>query len=364
MLKHLTLVLLLTGELIEFAPGLAQAQQAAGETDVFAPVAPDDGSTTSKPTKRTKVAATPVKSNKSDPSASAGSGDVDQRLQQIEEQLADMQVAVGTMESMGKGRPASAGPIASSSDVDVRVGRLEAQMQNLNAQLAQLANEMRAIDAKLQVEGASRQGLQAVPPKQSGALTVAPAKAAAASGEQPALADTSFGKTTVSQGGQNDSPGNTTETMALEAPIQEPPSPGAPQVAALAPASNDPQAAYDQAYGLVLQQDYSGAEAAFRDYVGRFPQSPLASNANYWLGQSFFARGQYKAAADAFLRGYKTYRTGQKAPDSLLKVAMSLSRLGQRDLACSAFTALDGEFPNASVQIKHLAQTERDRAGC
>ena len=122
--------------------------------------------------------------------------------------------------------------------------------------------------------------------------------------------------------------------------------------------------AYDFAYGHVLQQDYAGAELAFKDYLTRFPQTPLASNAQYWLGQSYYARGQYKPAADAFLSGYKTYRTGQKAPDSLLKVAMSLIRLGQKDTACSAFTALDTEFPNASAQIKHLAQTERDRAGC
>ena len=138
------------------------------------------------------------------------------------------------------------------------------------------------------------------------------------------------------------------------------------QVAALAPEapSADPQTAYDQAYSHILQQDYAGAEGAFRDYITRFPQAPLSSNANYWLGQSFYARGQYKPAADAFLRGYKSYRTGQKAPDSLLKVAMSLSRLGQKDMACSAFTALDGEFPNSSVQVKHLAQTERERTGC
>jgi TolA-binding protein len=72
----------------------------------------------------------------------------------------------------------------------------------------------------------------------------------------------------------------------------------------------------------------------------------------------------YKQAADAFLKGYKTFRTGQKAPDSLLKLGMTLARLGQKDSACSAFTALDGEFPNASTQIKRIAQSERERTGC
>ena len=43
---------------------------------------------------------------------------------------------------------------------------------------------------------------------------------------------------------------------------------------------------------------------------------------------------------------------------------MSLSRLGQKEPACTAFNALETEFPNASAQIKHLAQSEKDRSGC
>lgn len=366
--------LLFSAGLFALGGGAALAQQAGSEADVFAPVAgpaangQDAPATqpTAKTAKKAKVAAT-AKPVAAAPAAAASSGDVDQRLQQLEEQIADMQVVVGTLESTGKGRPAAAAPAGASlgGDADVRLGRLETQMQALGAQVSDIANELHGLEAKLQ-NGA------VTPAK---APTVAPRPPAASPAQPPAGtdADATFGDTTVIQGATPAAPNAGAQTFndvsgAPKAqslpPLGAANTTSAPQNAALTPPTNDPQIAYDLAYGFIMQQDYAGAEGAFRDFIGRFAQSPLASNAHYWLGQTFYARGQYKQAADAFLKGYKTYRTGQKAPDSLLKVAMSLSRLGQKDLACSAFTALDGEFPNASAQIKHLEQSERERAGC
>ena len=81
-------------------------------------------------------------------------------------------------------------------------------------------------------------------------------------------------------------------------------------------------------------------------------------------GESHFVRGQYKAAAGAFLKGYQTYAQSAKAPDSLLKLAMSLDRLGQKDAACSSYAELSTKFPNAPASIKSRATSERLRVGC
>ena len=127
---------------------------------------------------------------------------------------------------------------------------------------------------------------------------------------------------------------------------------------------NSPKQLYETAYGYLLQQDYGAAEAGFDDFLKRYPSDPLAANAQYWLGESFFVRGQFKPAAAAFLKGYQTYARSSKAPDSLLKLAMSLERLGQRDAACSSYSELTTRFPNAPTHIKNRAQTERQRIGC
>ena len=94
------------------------------------------------------------------------------------------------------------------------------------------------------------------------------------------------------------------------------------------------------------------------------PEDPLAGNAQYWLGEALYVRGQYRAAAGAFLKGYQTYAGARKAPESLLKLAMSLQRLGQKDAACSSFGELSTRFPNAPENVKTRAKSERQRIGC
>ena len=75
------------------------------------------------------------------------------------------------------------------------------------------------------------------------------------------------------------------------------------------------------------------------------------------------AQGDFRQAAQNFLQGYKGYPKSRRAPDSLLKLGISLNKLGQTQQACAAFGALGSEFPNA-VDAKKRAQAESKRAGC
>jgi tol-pal system protein YbgF len=121
---------------------------------------------------------------------------------------------------------------------------------------------------------------------------------------------------------------------------------------------------YETAYGFLLQQDYGAAEAGFEDFLRRHPSDALAGNAQYWLGETFYVRGQYKQAANAFLKGYQSYARSSKAPDSLLKLGMSLDRLGQKDASCQSFGELVTKFPNAPASVRQTADRERRRLGC
>ncbi len=156
------------------------------------------------------------------------------------------------------------------------------------------------------------------------------------------------------------------------------PKPGSDQLAALlerdaasAPQSltggapgGDAQTLYQQGYGALLQKDYAGAEVAFSQLVGAYPNDPLAANAQYWLGETYYVRGQYKEAADAFLKGYKKYKSGDKAPDTLLKLGMALAELGQKDAACSTLNELQTKYPSAPEYIGDEAMAWRKKAGC
>jgi tol-pal system protein YbgF len=128
--------------------------------------------------------------------------------------------------------------------------------------------------------------------------------------------------------------------------------------------NGDAQSLYEQGYGAILQRDYGAAETAFRQLIAAYPNDPLAGSAQYWIGESYYVRGQYKSAADAFLKGYNKYKSGDKAPDTLLKLGMSLAELGQKDAACSTFGELAAKSPHAPAHILDQAKGERKKAGC
>lgn len=290
------------------------------------------------------------------PSGGGGEGGLRQRVEQLEEQLVDMNVMIGTLESLAKSggtaaavpriaAPSGGGGLGASDAA--RLDGMEMQIKALTAQIEQLSDQVRALgqrrsDAAPVPRGAEVPGGSvAAPPTAGGFGTTAVTAGGDPIGSLIANGAGGMG----GMGGMGGAAG--------AAPVSTAPAGG-----------GDPKQLYETAYGYFLQQDYGAAEAAFDDFVKKFPSDSLAGNAQYWLGESLFVRGQYKQAAAAFLKGYQSYGKGSKAPDSLLKLAMSLDRLGQKDAACSSYGELNARFPTAPAHIKSRAQTERARLAC
>jgi tol-pal system protein YbgF len=121
---------------------------------------------------------------------------------------------------------------------------------------------------------------------------------------------------------------------------------------------------YNYAMGLLTQANYPAAEQAMRSFIQRWPNDPLAANAQYWLGETFYVRKDYQNAATAFAQGYEKYPKGPKAVDDLLKLGMSLAALNQKADACRAYARVQRDFPNAVQSIRDRLTAERQRAGC
>jgi tol-pal system protein YbgF len=137
---------------------------------------------------------------------------------------------------------------------------------------------------------------------------------------------------------------------------------GMPQVSALPAGTPDEQ--YQHAFGLLRQLRYAEAEQALRRFIELNPDHPLAGNASYWLGETFYVRSDYNNAAIAFAEGYRSYPKSGKAPDSLLKLGMTLAALGESADACTAFAELEARYPAASDTIRDRLYQERARIGC
>jgi tol-pal system protein YbgF len=113
----------------------------------------------------------------------------------------------------------------------------------------------------------------------------------------------------------------------------------------------------------LLQLQYADAENGFKEFLTKYPDHNLAGSAEFKLGETYYAQQDYTSAAKAYLTGYKQFPKGRRAPDSLLKLGLSLGRLGQKDQGCAALGSVGDEYPNA-VDVKKRAQAEYKRAGC
>lgn len=284
-------------------------------------------------------------------------------------------------------------------NTEIRMDRLEQQMRNLTGQVEELTNQIAQIRQRVeQVNGdigmrvgqgagaasplaspdvpapppaarASRRfpppppdatEEDAPPPRLTGRGPMAPS-VAAAPGDTITDAPTAiFG--TLSPPG--------TPALLPPPPVgQAPPAAPGPSAAAgrtlgASASEGSPSAQYNHAFGLLRHADYASAETALKSFVEQHPKDPMAGNAQYWLAETYYARGRYNDAASAFAEGYKRYPKSGKAADGLLKLGMSLARANQQQNACVVLGQLDRDFPHAGAAVKQHAAAEKKRLGC
>lgn len=113
---------------------------------------------------------------------------------------------------------------------------------------------------------------------------------------------------------------------------------------------------YDGAMDLFKSGDYKAAADALQEFVRRFPDSAYAANAQYWLGNAYYAQRDYKNAIAAQEAVVDNYGTSAKAPDAMLNIASSYTELKDKKNAKKALQKLVSKFPDSSA-----AQAAKDR---
>jgi tol-pal system protein YbgF len=106
---------------------------------------------------------------------------------------------------------------------------------------------------------------------------------------------------------------------------------------------------YQAAFDLISARKYPEAGAAFQTFLQQFPTSPLADNAQYWLGETYYVRGQYAEALPAFRKVLEQYPQSAKLPDAMLKVGYSQIELGDRNAARTTLQEVMRQFPDTTA---------------
>jgi tol-pal system protein YbgF len=155
-------------------------------------------------------------------------------------------------------------------------------------------------------------------------------------------------------------------TGALEAQYQGPPAPPeTPTAANDAAVSADPEGdAFAAARRKLIDSDMAGAEAGFQALLAEYPDGPHNAEARYMLGETLFARKDWKDAGDAYIGALKGWPTTTWAPAALLNLSRSFIALGNVKQGCAALDQLALRYPKAPPPVPARAATTRAQAGC
>ncbi len=99
------------------------------------------------------------------------------------------------------------------------------------------------------------------------------------------------------------------------------------------------------AYNDYLKGNYDLAVESFKLYRQQFPDSPLADNALYWIGECHFSQKRFLEAIDDFNEVIVAYPQGDKVAAAYLKKGISFVELGRKDEALAAFKLLVSKYP-------------------
>jgi len=109
-------------------------------------------------------------------------------------------------------------------------------------------------------------------------------------------------------------------------------------------------ASYEHAVNLVLKQrKYDEAIPAFSDFIKQYPNSTYAANANYWLGQLLYNKGEFDSAKKAFETVVNQFTESNKRGDSLVKLGMIAEKTGNASSAKVYYQKVLKEYANSAA---------------
>jgi len=123
---------------------------------------------------------------------------------------------------------------------------------------------------------------------------------------------------------------------------------GVAAAAGAAPSSVE-QAVYNQAFDALKAGSYSIAITGFKDFLSHYAASPLAENAQYWLGEAYYVNHDYEPAASAFRTVLTKWPASRKAPDALLKLGFTQYEQAQYPAARATLSDVTRRFPGSDA---------------
>jgi TolA-binding protein len=278
----------------------------------------------------------------------------EQRLDRLEKQVQQVQRQV-----FPKGRPAdtagfSDDPAASQSSVlslDQRLDAIEKQMADLVRASEENGNRLRGLETNIgQIKTDEDQRITAIEQKMA-AATVPVVQ----SPEPAPPAATTPGRSRATP------PKTAPSRKTAEAQL---PAEGGPAVET-AVATDAGEEAYTEGFHQWEAGQYDQAISTLKSFTAAYPKHRRISYANNLIGRALLDKGDPRSAATALLANYRSNPSGERAPDSLFYLGQALMKLGQPGQACKAYGEMDAVY-GAKIRpdLKKLETDAKAQAQC
>jgi len=121
-----------------------------------------------------------------------------------------------------------------------------------------------------------------------------------------------------------------------------------PVVVQAAPAVDD-KTAYQAAFTNLRELRYTEAAEGFYEFMENYPESPLASNAQYWLGESYYVTRNYDLALESFQSLLENYPQSKKVPDAWLKIGYTYYEMKEYPKAKEILQRVKQQYPQTTL---------------
>ena len=115
---------------------------------------------------------------------------------------------------------------------------------------------------------------------------------------------------------------------------------------------------YGKALGLFQEREYTASIQEFRVFQRRCPDSEMADDAQYWIGESHYVQNDYNRAILEF-NDVLSYRRGDRVAAALLRQAQAFVAIGDQTDARLILQKLISDHPSAAQtpEAQTLLQT-------
>jgi tol-pal system protein YbgF len=118
---------------------------------------------------------------------------------------------------------------------------------------------------------------------------------------------------------------------------------------------------YREAIMLFGRGRHADARRAFQNVFESDAAGDLADNALFWIGETYFAAGDYTNAVRHYTRVVNEYSDQNKAPDAMFKIALVQERTGDLALARRTLQQVIEKYPYSSTASTAKAELARIR---